>query len=169
MSVKLIRITALVAAMLLGCSASHGQRTTRPGLKLLRDVAPETTVTGDTIALDSTNVDISGYEKTLRSTVESAFVTNLSTDDYLSITLDIQYLDMKGRQLHQRRVQVDAVFPAGETRMARFSTWDKQKVWYYHLSDPVRTRMQATPYKVIIIPVSAIASKSLERTDSIDK
>lgn len=169
MFVTLIRITALAAAISLGCAVASAQRTTRPGLKISRTPVTDVAAIGDTVMIDSTNVNISGYEKTLKSSIESAFITNLSPTEFSSITLDIQYLDMKGRQLHRRRVQVDAVFPPGETRMARFSTWDKQKVWYYYLSDPVRTRMQATPYRVVIRPVSAIASKPLESTYSIDK
>ncbi len=129
----------------------------------------------DTIALDSTCLRLSGYEKTLRSAVESLFITNKSEAELSGITLQIQYLDMKGRQLHSRLVTVDVTVPPGETRMGRFASWDKQKVWYYYLSDPVRTRMQATPYRVAILPVSALAthadtpSQALERTDSIDK
>lgn len=164
----LTRLVTTLTCIIACCFIAFGQRTTRQGLKPMAHTDEALAPTRhDTISIDSTHVRLSGYEKTLRSAVESVFITNLSELPIMGVILDIEYFDMKGRQLHMRQVPVDAAVPPGETRMGRFSSWDKQKVWYYYLSDPVRTRLQSTPYKVIIKPVRAVVSHSFECSDSI--
>ena len=72
-----------------------------------------------------------------------------------SLTVDIEYLDAKGRQLHRRQgltVTFPEPIPPGETRQAKIPTLDIQSVRYYHLSPPARTRSQATPFWVKITP-----------------
>lgn len=138
---------------------SVAQRTTRGRLR------PTPVKTGqanvehyDTIvaSIDSTAFVISGYEKALRSTKESFFITNRSTCVADRLVLRIEYNDMQGRMLDQRVETIDIDIPPDETRKVDLPSWDKQKVFYYHLSSPPRGTSQATPYKVAISVVAAM-------------
>ncbi len=170
MSVISARISLILSFVMLCCFSTAAQRTTRPALKAVeRPSRPVASAMFDTVTIDTSCVRLSGYEKTLRSSIESVFITNKSDIELSSIMLQIQYFDMNDRQLHMRQVEVEATVPPGETRLARFTSWDKQKVWYYYLSDPVRTRMQCTPYKVTISPIRALASHAPESADGIDE
>ena len=130
------------------CAQGWAQRTTRAKLRL--DAVAE--AVGDTIfnSGDTLSVSVRGFEKSLRSRSESLFISNGMPADILKAGLEIEYSDVKGRQLHKREVEVEQEIPAGETRMCVFPAWDKQQVWYYVLSYPPRTRMQATPFGVKI-------------------
>lgn len=136
---------AVVAAI---ASCGWGQRTTRPQLKV--DASVVTPVACDTII--RAKIVVSGYEKTLRSAKESFLVTNESTDTIHELGATIDYLDLEGRQLHRRRLTLTVADPMGpgETRLLEFKSWDSQKVWYYRLSEPPRTKGQATPYDIRI-------------------
>ena len=97
---------------------------------------------------DSGAVSCSGFEKTLRSGIESFFVTN-HTDSALSrlhVTLD--YTDISGRQLHSRSQPISVDIPAGQTRRVEIKSFDRQATFYYYLSPAPRTRSTATPFKV---------------------
>ena len=141
-------IWALIAGMMI-CA---GQNTMR-GRKLTAASLPTAvtdTLNTETIAVDSGAIIFSGYDKTLRSRKECVFVTNHSGQNASAITFCIEYLDMHGRQLHRERHTISCDLTDGQTRMIAFPAWDKQQVWYYYLSRPVRTPAQATPYKVVI-------------------
>ena len=99
-----------------------------------------------TATVDS--VQVAGYEKLLRATRESMFVTNKSTQPVTAIGLDISYHDMQGRQLHRRSCEVNEVIPAGETRMIDIPSFDRQGLFYYHLSPLPQRASQATPFEV---------------------
>lgn len=138
------------------CLFASAQRTTRKSLKTKATTekvmqkghaAPRDTIFN---ADDSLAIKISGYEKMLRSRRESLFISNNSEIPVNGIALEITYLDMSDRQLHSREVARDCDIPPSETRMIDFPAWDKQQVWYYYLSEPPRTRFQATPFKVKI-------------------
>lgn len=156
---KKMLIAAVVAVLC--CLAAHGQRTTRPRLVLASPqqqsaVAP---IMADTIGADSARacVRFSGFEKTLRSRRESVHATNLlAADTIAAIEIEIEYLDLKGRQLHSRTISVDCEIPPGQTRMVDFPSWDKQQVWHYRLSKPPRSEAQATPFDVRIAPISLV-------------
>lgn len=96
---------------------------------------------------------ISGYDKTSGADRESVFITNNSSHTIHGVGLQIQYIDMKGRQLHKRDVYVKIEVPAGETRRADFRSWDVQKAFHYHLS--VASRRITSPYDVRIKVSSA--------------
>ncbi|MDE5567878.1 MAG: hypothetical protein K2J12_05495 [Muribaculaceae bacterium] len=135
-----------------------GQRTTRSRLKS----APQSeTVTAkadfDTVATaaDSLLFTFSGYEKTLRSAKETFFVTNRSDSTVDRLEVAITYKDMKGRVLDRRQVGIDLEVPAGETRRADIRSWDRQNVFYYHLS-PMPRSSHATPYRVSIVLVAGL-------------
>ncbi|MCC8114608.1 MAG: hypothetical protein LIP03_11605 [Bacteroidales bacterium] len=138
----------VVYLCLLGLSGmAMGQRTTRPGLRLDGGAYG---VVGDTVRECGDSLRLSGYEKTLRSSYETLFATNLCVDTIKGVGLTIEYMDASGRQLHQRQVEAREVIPPGQTRQLRFASWDKQKVWYYERSAPVRTSSGATPYQISV-------------------
>lgn len=115
----------------------------------------------DTITADIP-VRVTGYEKPLRATRESLFVTNTDTIENRplgELTLQIRYYTADGTtMLHSRTVTLYPHIPAGETRMMTFRTWDRNNLFHYHLNTP-HTNGQATPYTVRITPVQALLTK----------
>lgn len=147
-------ITALLLITCLLAAEARKDRTTRGHLKAKTEAA--SAVRADTISADTASIAISGFEKTIRSRWETFFITNRTSRPIISLTVDIEYLDGKGRQLHRRpnlMVDFPDPLPPGETRQAKIPTWDTQSVRYYHLSPPTRTRAQATPFHVRIRPI----------------
>lgn len=144
-----MRIAIIFCILAMGLHAA-AQRTTRANLK--REAVADARPAGDTVfnCGDTLRVSVRGFEKSLRSRKESVFVVNNTGMPIEKVGLEIEYTDAKGRQLHKRSVVAAQEIPAGETRMCVFPSWDKQQVWYYVLSDPPRTRMQATPFDVKI-------------------
>ena len=65
----------------------------------------------DTVAATGTEVRFSGYEKTLRSTRETVFLTNLSGRELDRVIFHITYFDAQGRQLHKVRKNLYAGDP----------------------------------------------------------
>lgn len=139
----------ILLTLIITFTLAFSQKTTRAKLKTEADTP---VAIADTLLLDSGMVVISGYEKELRSTVESFFITNKGPKDLNNITLTITYMDMAGRKLHERTEDISVPLPAGDTRMVRIPSWDRQKVWYYYLSNRPRTRSQATPFRVALTP-----------------
>lgn len=157
------KLFAIPLIALLACGiTAHAQRTTRTRLKPAEHVAlsdnHKAANTSDTIFQCDGLMEMSGYEKTLRSRKETFFMTNRSDRPVAGIRLTLEYSDMQGRQLHKRTADIACDIPAGETRLLSVPSWDLQQAWYYFRSKPVRTNAQATPYKVsydiehIIIP-----------------
>ena len=149
-----MRIPALLLILLCVASATARKERSTHG-RLVPKAAVVAASPCDSLAVDSSSVAISGFEKTLRSRWETFFVTNNSDRDISSLTVDIEYLDTKGRQLHRRPgldINFSEPIPPGETRQAKIATWDIQSVRYYYLSPPVRSRSQATPFQVRITP-----------------
>lgn len=110
--------------------------------------APAPTPVADTVAVDSGAVVIAGFEKGLRAVRESMFVTNRSGRDISAIWLTITYKDMDDRMLHKASHTVEIDIPAGETRMVEVPTFDRQNLFYYHLSPLPPRAKHATPFKV---------------------
>lgn len=153
-------LTLLVIISIICCALSAtGQRTTRKRLKPTPEAITRNNHTSrfDTVATaaDSAAIAFSGYEKTLSSNKESFFATNHTDSLITRLNIEITYLDMKGRQLDTRSVSLDTDFPPGETRRFDISAWDRQKVFYYHLS-PTPRSAHATPYNVTIHLISAL-------------
>lgn len=155
---KIIAITVFIAHLALG-NVVFAQRTTRTRLKTQVNPSAHTKERVDTlatVATDSLAVVFSGYEKTLRSSRESVFVTNRTSSHINEITFLITYHDMQGRALHRRHINVSASIAPNQTTKVDFPSWDTQKVFYYHLSPEPRTK-QATPYSVKIQFTNAVA------------
>lgn len=151
-----MRLTLTILTLLTLGLCAQAQVTTRRGLKLEKKTE---TVAADTVTADSSSFSVFGYEKTLRATSESFFVTNLTTDTITTLIGEIEYLTLDGRQLHRRKFSTDVNLPPGETRQITLPAWDKQKVWYYHRSSAPRSRTQATPYTIRLSLPTYITTK----------
>lgn len=136
----------------IGFVSADAQRTTRHKLKAATADALTLPAQRDTLftAADSTAFTFNGYEKALRSSRESFFVTN-NTDSLVDrLSLELLYMDMQGRMLDRRTVDIDLEVKPGETRKADIRSWDNQKVMYYYRSPRPRGGSQATPYRLRI-------------------
>lgn len=96
------------------------------------------------------SVAVAGFEKTLRSNRESMYISNRSASSISELAVTITYYDMDGRMLHKTSHVVAEVIPSGETRLVDVPSFDRQGLYYYHLS-PVPTRAtRATPFRVAV-------------------
>lgn len=155
----MLRIVAIILLIAVATVEADAQRTTRGRLKPAQVERMQPVVEYDTVAVAGDGqIVFSGYEKVLRATKESFFVTNLGDRDFSCLTFVIDYKDMDGRMLDSRRETVKIEIPAGETRKIDIPSWDKQKVFYYYRSPQPKTA-QATAYKVKIRLVAATKEK----------
>lgn len=148
----LIRLICL--AMCIAPFIASAQKTTRAKLKPIVSQCT-TRCAVDTTVIDSLNrgaIAFSGYEKALRSTQETVFVTNRGNDTICGMMFVITYYDMAQRQLHARDIAKTDIIAPGETRQVAFKSWDPHKVFYYHLTVPGRVSGNATPYNVKVTP-----------------
>ena len=93
------------------------------------------------------DVQLSGYDKPLRTNRETILVTNSTQRPVGGLSVTIKYMDMQGRQLHERTDTLPADIPPGETRMLHLMTWDTQHSYYYHRGQQPRTA-NVTPYDI---------------------
>lgn len=140
------RLLPLIAAAVLA-SALTGQNTWRGRRPALRAVT-ESEVRKPMQPCDSTKVSASGFEKPLRSGIESFFLTNHTADTITRVHLRLEYFDETGRQLHSREEYKELTLPPRSTRLVELKSFDHQGVFYYHLSTKPRTRANATPFRV---------------------
>lgn len=150
-------LTALVILLFLSLHVANAQKTTRPRLTLIPEQEENCHIKADTIGVVDGKITVSGYEKTLKSKYESLLITNSTETTIIELNLTINYLDSKGRQLHQRKIRIETEIPKGQTRMATFPSWDKQCSWYYELCPPARLSNNATPYKVKVTVDNAVS------------
>lgn len=156
---KNFRFFIVVWLMVFSLVTVKAQHTTRSGLRVAPVKSANAPIGADTVATaaDSAGVNFSGYEKALRSTKESFFATNNTGQNIDSLSIEIHYMDMKGRQLDSRRVTVAVNLPEGDTRRIDIPSWDRQHVWYYYRSPQPRT--DATPYKVSVRLIAALRKR----------
>ena len=133
--------------------AAPDTRTTRK--KLVKAEQDVTAVTEST-TLSSDSITIADYDKPLRSNYETIFVTNRHQRKLVQITINIDYIDMNGSQLHSRSVAVECDIPPGTTRQLQMRAWDRQKAFYHHTTRSKPRSPHARPYKVVVTPVSAL-------------
>lgn len=147
----------VILSFIISALALQAQDTTRRGLRAKKADAEkaEAVVAApaytDTIVTPKPHtVDISGYDKPLRSRRETFFASNNADMHVSAMAFTITYLDRSDRQLHQRAERIDVAIPAGETRQVSFKSWDPQLAFYY-IKSPVPDRArQATPYEIKI-------------------
>lgn len=133
--------------------AAPDTRTTRK--KLVKAEQDVTAVTEST-TLSPDSITIADYDKPLRSNYETIFVTNRHQRKLVQITINIDYIDMNGSQLHCRSVTVECDIPPGTTRQLQMRAWDRQKAFYHHTTRSKPRSPHARPYKVVVTPVSAL-------------
>ena len=133
--------------------AAPDTRTTRK--KLVKAEQDVTAVTEST-TLSPDSITIADYDKPLRSNYETIFVTNRHQRKLVQITINIDYIDMNGSQLHSRSVTEECDIPPGTTRQLQMRAWDRQKAFYHHTTRSKPRSPHARPYKVVVTPVSAL-------------
>lgn len=160
-------LTAAILSLTVTLAAGAQQRRQSTTRKLPATATRHSTrqeppaVSRDTIAADTSAVAFYGYEKTLRSSRETFFISNRTSRKIAAVTFTIEYLDSDGRQLHKRTETTPIEIPPGETRRADIRSWDSQCTFYYHTSPPPRT--SAIPYSVAITPETIITENAADR------
>lgn len=91
-------------------------------------------------------LSIFGFDKPLKSKIETFFIRNNTDRTLTGLTFYITYKTMKGTMLHKKYYRLSCNIPPGETRMAEIPAWDKQKSFVYHKSTLPKT--QCTPFDV---------------------
>lgn len=108
--------------------------------------SPVIAAMADTVIPGADDIRLSGYDKPLRSSRESVFISNLTGYEIISFVLTTVYFDMQDRQLHQSSNRINMTVPAGETRLATYPSWDRQRSFYFHGSSEPRS--SAIPYDI---------------------
>lgn len=150
-------LLALVVVLPLMADNTLRGRRLRPASTASAPSAPTATPV-DTVRFPAdTLVELSGYDKPLRSRRESLLVTNRLPSPLTSLVISITYRDLQGRELHSADVEVRSYIPAGSTRLVSFPSWDCQQSYYYHLGQRPRTS-GVTPYTVSCV-VKAVTTE----------
>ena len=141
-------LSLLIIILSVTAYADNRTRTTRRHLKPI--IAEETTDTLRQAELMTAgspdSLSISGYDKPLRSTRETFFLTNRHGSPLHAIKLHITYYTMGGEMLHSRDITIDTPIPPGETRQISTSSWDRQKAYYYIGTRVTPRSAKAIPY-----------------------
>ncbi len=128
--------------------SAAAQRTTRRGLHVAGTPEAESGIKADTLHTPQPDsIKISGYDKPLRSSHETMFVTNTTGRHITGLRIQLDYYDTAGNILHSRQCDVAADIPPGTTRQIAIRSWDRQNSFFYRLSARPR-KADATPYDV---------------------
>lgn len=135
------------AALLIGPQLGARKIATTRGR--LRTAVTETQTCDSAVATGDSAMILRGYDKPLRSSKESIFVTNTLDLGVTAVHITIDYTDLQGRQLHRRARWIATDIPPRQTRQLSFPSWDRQQAFYYHLSRPPRS--SAAPYRITAV------------------
>lgn len=149
-------LRVIVTSLLVLVVTSVAAPDTRTTRKKLVKSEQEVTVVADSTTVSPDSITIADYDKPLRSNYETFFVTNRHCRTIVRITVDIDYIDMNGSQLHSRSVTVECDIPPGATRQLQTRAWDRQKAFYHHTTRSKPRSPHARPYKVVVTPVSLL-------------
>lgn len=149
-------LRVIVTSLLVLAVTSVAAPDTRTTRKKLVKSEQEVTVVADSTTVSPDSITIADYDKPLRSNYETFFVTNRHCRTIVRITVDIDYIDMNGSQLHSRSVTVECDIPSGATRQLHTRAWDRQKAFYHHTTRSKPRSPHARPYKVVVTPVSLL-------------
>ncbi len=143
------RLLPILALLLIALAAGARRQRTGPSQLRPESLPQEEAIVVDTIAVDSGAIRLSGYDKPNSAAYETFFITNLMPDSLAvgGIIVTLTYLDMSGRQLHERVATVMTDIPPGQTRAARIPTWDLNRAFHYFRSSPPQRRI-STRYQV---------------------
>ena len=144
---RLLTAILLIATLSLGTAART--RTTQRGLTSSQ--SPVTRIDADSTAaypdaVDQNAVILRGYTKRASDSRESFLITNNTSTRMSHVRLRFRYSALDGATLHERDVTVEVNLKPGETRLVSITSWDKQRMFYYH-GGP-QPRKAATPYSI---------------------
>lgn len=152
----------LAAAAVFGAAAQRRNSIGRGRLRPAAAVSAPSSEPYDTVACRSGMVRFSGYDKALRASRETVFLSNLMSDSTVeAVWFTVTYLDSSARELHRRSVRARVCVPPGATRRLDFPTWDTQRSFYFSGSRPPRT--PAIPYTVTLSPDTLLLDMSPAR------
>lgn len=114
---------------------------------VLNGITPPTIVADTLWQPSRDSIQVSGYDKPLRTSRETFLLTNATSRTLLGVAITVSYLDMQGRPLHERTDTLSTSIPSGDTRMLHIYTWDSQHSYYYHRGKKPHTA-NVTPYDV---------------------
>lgn len=159
-SITAVIAVAVMCVALFAMPRNTRSKLVRPSSSKVVENTSAIVITADTLT-DTRDIDsclmITDYQKTLRSRVESLMITNRTVADTIRhLVIDIDYHDTSGTQLNRREVSIDVTVPPGETRHVSFQAWDRQQLFYYHLTPPVRPTDRTRPFTVTITPLSLV-------------
>lgn len=150
LAVKIVTVAVMAATVSVQGESPRSVRTIRKTAKIDKKRYAAKEVSGqlaDTIVDFGNAVRVSGYDKPLRSTYETALFSNTGSRRVERASMRLTYKDMKGRMLHTCTKCVDVWVEPGETGMVKWKSWDVQQSYYYHRSRKPRIT-SATPYDV---------------------
>ena len=143
-------LTIITLCVCLAPAMARKQSTISRGLRpSSTTTAAQTNRQAATDTIDATRlhaIALSGYDKPINANRETFFVTNGTDRTLVGLTITLTYHDMSGRLLHKATHTINCDIPAGETRAASVTTWDRQHSFYYHKGTAPRRR--STPYSV---------------------
>ena len=145
----IIMIILILSSVALSLSLSARTRTTQSHLKAEStpvQIIPDTTADSTTTGLSQYDISIKGYSKRASDRKESFFVTNNTSHRISHVRLMFKYTSMQGEPLHTQEHSVEINLNPGETRLVSVTSWDTQRMFYYH-SGP-RPRKEAMPFQV---------------------
>lgn len=149
-------LRVIVTSLLVLAVTSVAAPDTRTTRKKLVKAEQDVTAVTESTTLSPDSITIADYDKPLRSNYETIFVTNRYQRKLIQITINIDYIDMNGSQLHSRSVTVECEIPPGATRQLHTRAWDRQKAFYHHTTRSKPRSPHARPYKVVVTPVSLL-------------
>lgn len=97
-------------------------------------------------------VVFTGFDKKQNSSKESFFIINNTDRELTGVALHIDYRTLDGRQLHKQFLTLRCSIPPGETRKTDIPTWDAQRSFYYHKSQPAKKG--GNPFDVRFHPIA---------------
>ncbi len=148
-------IIVLIAILSVAVSATAQRRNSlSPRLHALAAASAAAPEGADTLACARGDLVFSGYDKPLRASRETLFITNHMSADVVRAVFHIEYFDLQGRQIHRRRCSVAVDLPAGETRCVDLPAWDRQGTYYFRGSR--RPKVSGVPYTVAVTPDSVV-------------
>lgn len=150
-----MRKYAILYVLIFTALFAGAQKMRRKNLKAIPQTTTIATHKVDT--LDQACVRITGYDKPLRARRETMIATNLSTQPFDSIHLQINYTDKQGNPLHSRQLTVKAHINPGQAQNIAIPSWDPNNTYYYFLSPP--SRSTGTPYSLSIKALPIVITK----------
>lgn len=151
----ILALTALLSVAFPATAQRRNSLSSR--LHALPAASAETAEGTDTLACGAGDLVFSGYDKPLRASRETLFITNRMSADAVRAVFHIEYFDLQGRQIHRRRCAVDLDLPAGETRCVDLPAWDRQGSYYFRGSR--RPRVSGVPYTVTVSADSVVIKR----------